>query len=202
MARCWFAASAHSSSQPNPRGRHGKESEESKEVCQGDQESRQEDQEDEEVSARFSASQSRRGIATTIGGDAGRIARCSLAENAATIRPAPCAHGSRSLRLMHMGPVFCVRSLVRVVRRTGVSRFPGLRRDFAPLAHPFVEEASGRLQRSCIDDSARARQIVHPTCRSAYRAPRFFESLMQQPWGSCCQQRSFGEIRHKSSTYA
>src|SRR5258705_3518455 len=88
--------------QPTPRGRHGKESEESKEVCQGDQESRQEDQEDEEVSAGLSASQSRRGIAITIGGDAGRIARCSLAENAATIRPAPCAYGSRSLRLMHM----------------------------------------------------------------------------------------------------
>ena len=49
-----------------PRGRHGKEG---KEDCQGDQESRQEDQEDEEVSARFSASQSRRGIATTIAGE-------------------------------------------------------------------------------------------------------------------------------------
>jgi len=65
----WFAASAHSSSQPTPRGRHGKESEKSEEDCQGDQESRQEDQEDEEVSARFSASQSRRGIATTIAGE-------------------------------------------------------------------------------------------------------------------------------------
>jgi len=48
---------------------HGEESEESKEDRQGDQESRQENQENEEVSARFSASQSRRGIATTIGGE-------------------------------------------------------------------------------------------------------------------------------------
>jgi hypothetical protein len=58
----------------NPRGRYGKESEESeesKEDGQGDQESRQEDQEDEEVSARFSASQSRRVIATTIAGELG-----------------------------------------------------------------------------------------------------------------------------------
>jgi hypothetical protein len=65
----WLAVTAHSSSQPTQRGRHGKESEESKEDCQGGQESRQEDQKDEEVSARFSASQSRRGIATTIAGE-------------------------------------------------------------------------------------------------------------------------------------
>ena len=66
--------------------------------------------------------------------------KMSLPENAATIRPAPCAHVSRSLRPMHMGPVFCVRSPVRAVRRTGVSRFLGLL--LAPCAHPFVEEAS------------------------------------------------------------
>src|ERR1700722_17432210 len=78
----------------------------------------------------------------------------SLAENAATIRTAPCAHGSRSLRLMHMGPVFCVRSLVgsSVAPVSGDS--PAC--DLALLSHPFVEgKASGRLQRSCIDDSDR-----------------------------------------------
>src|ERR1700686_2047329 len=72
-----------------------------------------------------------------------------LAENAATIRPAPCAHGSRSLRLMHMGPVFCVRSLVgSPVAPVSVDSSDC---EIAPFAHPFVEgAASGRLQRSSI----------------------------------------------------
>src|SRR5258707_6334331 len=87
--------------QPTPRGRHGKESEESKEDCQGDQESRQEDQEDEEVSGRFSASQSRRSIATTIAGELDASQEVS-GRKRGEIRPAPCAHSSRSLRLMHM----------------------------------------------------------------------------------------------------
>src|SRR5258708_28379120 len=126
--------------QPTPRGRHGKESEKSKEDCQGDQESRQEDQEDEEVSARFSASQSRRGIATTIAGELD-ASQDALAENAATIRPAPCADGPRSLRLMHMGPVFCVRSLTGSPVAPGVSRFPGLR--LSALSPSFVERGGG-----------------------------------------------------------
>src|ERR1700730_6257007 len=72
-----------------------------------------------------------------------------LAENAATIRPAPCAHGSRSLRLMHMGPVFCVRSLVgSPVAPVSVDSSDC---DLAPFAHPFVEAAaSGRLQRHAL----------------------------------------------------
>jgi len=73
----------------------------------------------------------------------------SLAENTATIRPAPCAHGSRSLRLMHMGPVFCVRSLVgSPVAPVSVDSSDC---DLAPFAHPFVEAAaSGRLQRHAL----------------------------------------------------
>jgi hypothetical protein len=53
---------------------------------------------------------------------------------------------------MHMGPVFCVRSLVgsSVAPVSGDS--PAC--DLALFAHPFAEgAASGRLQRSCIDDS-------------------------------------------------
>jgi len=102
----------------------------------------------------------------------------SLAENAATIRPAPCAHGSRSLRPMHMGPVFCVRTLVGSPVAAVSGDSPAC--DLALFAHPFVEgAASGRLQRSCIG----APGLDKSSIRSAYRAPRFFESLMQQPWG-------------------
>src|ERR1700716_3656707 len=79
--------------------------------------------------------------------------KMSLAENAATIRPAPCAHGFRSLRLMHMGPAF-----FPVVSRGPVAPVsddsPAC--DFALFAQSFVEgAASGRLQRSFIDDSDR-----------------------------------------------
>src|SRR5882762_7456329 len=78
----------------------------------------------------------------------------SLAENAATIRPAPCAHGSRSLRPMHMGPVFCVRTLVGSPVAAVSSDSPAC--DLALFAHPFVEgAASGHLQRSFIDDRQR-----------------------------------------------
>ena len=118
----WFAASPHPSSQPTPRGRHGKESEKSKEDCQGDQESRQEDQEDEEVSARFSASQSRRGIATTIAGELDVSGRKRGDDQSGPMctrlkKPTADAHGSGFLC-----PV-----VGRVVRRTGVRRFSGLR---------------------------------------------------------------------------
>jgi hypothetical protein len=91
---------------------HGKESEESeeseesKEDRQGDQESRQEDQENEEVSARFSASQSRRGIATTIGGELDASQDVSGRKCGDDQTGPMCTHGSRNLRLMHMGPVF------------------------------------------------------------------------------------------------
>src|SRR5258707_12864304 len=125
--------------QPTPRGRHGKKSEESKEDCQGDQESRQEDQEDEEVRARFSASQSRRGIATTIAGELDASQDVS-GRNAATIRPAPCAHGSKSLRPMHMGPVFYARSLVGSPVAPVSGDSPAC--DVALFAHPFVEGAA------------------------------------------------------------
>ena len=104
---------------------HGKESEESKDR-QGNQESRQEDQENEEVSARFSASRSRRGIATTIGGEldasqdvSGR--KCGDDQTGPMCtrlkKPTTDAHGSGFLC-----PV-----VGRVARRTGVSRFLGLR---------------------------------------------------------------------------
>ena len=61
----------------------------------------------------------------------------SLAKNAATIRPAPCAHGSRSLRLMHMGPVFCVRSLVGSSVAPVSGNSPAC--DLVLFAHPFAE---------------------------------------------------------------
>ena len=53
---------------------------------------------------------------------------------------------------MHMGPVFCVRSWVgSPVAPVSVNSSDC---DIAPFAHPFVEgAASGRLQRSFIDDS-------------------------------------------------
>src|SRR5712671_3396280 len=75
----------------------------------------------------------------------------SLAENAATIRPAPCAHGPRSLRLMHMGPVFCVRTLVGSPVAPVTVDSPDC--DLAPLAHPSLKgAAAGHLQRSCRSD--------------------------------------------------
>jgi hypothetical protein len=66
----------------------------------------------------------------------------SLAENAVTIRPAPSAHGSRILRLMHMGPAFCVRSFVGspVAPMSGDS--PAC--DLALFARPFFEGAVSR----------------------------------------------------------
>src|SRR3979490_1890832 len=87
----------------------------------------------------------------------------SLAENAATIRPAPCAHGSRSLPPMHMGPVFCVRTLVGSPVAAVSGDSPAC--DLALFAHPFVEgAASERLQRSFIDDRQRcfAPEVVVP----------------------------------------
>ena len=110
MAR-WFAASAHSSSQPTPRGRHGKKSEESKEDCQGDQESRQEDQEDEEVSARFSESQSRRGIATTIAGELDASQDVSGRKRGDDQTGPMCTRLKKPTTDAH-GSGFCVRSLV------------------------------------------------------------------------------------------
>src|ERR1700681_2154057 len=100
-----------------------------------------------------------------------------LAENAATIRPAPCAHGSRSLRLMHMGPVFCVRSLVgSPVAPVSVDSSD---RDIAPFAHPFVEGAgSGRLQRSCIDDSDRL--LCHKLSFNTFRYQPRFRRLLRR----------------------
>jgi hypothetical protein len=100
-----------------------KKAKKAKKTAKATKKNRQEDQEDEEVSARFSASHSRRGIATTIAGELD-ASQDALAESAATIRPAPCADGPRSLRLMHMGPVFCVRSLAGSARRTRCQSIP------------------------------------------------------------------------------
>ena len=140
----------------HPRGRHGKESEESKEDCQGDQESRQEDQEDEEVSARFSANQSRRGIATTIAGelDASQDVSCRKRGDDQTgpmctrlKKPTTDAHGSGFL-CPDVGRV-------TVAAVSGDSSAC----DLALFAHPFVEGvASGRLQRSFIDDRQRQKR--------------------------------------------
>jgi hypothetical protein len=55
---------------------------------------------------------------------------------------------------MHMGPVFCVRTLVGSPVAVVSGDSPAC--DLALFAHPFVEEAaSGRLQRSFIDDRQR-----------------------------------------------
>jgi hypothetical protein len=55
---------------------------------------------------------------------------------------------------MHMGPVFCVRTLVGSPVASVSGDSPA--RDLALFAHPFVEgAASGRLQRSFIDDRQR-----------------------------------------------
>jgi len=101
---------------------HGKESEESKEDRQGDQESRQEDQENEEVSARFSASRSRRGIAITTRGELDASQDVSGRKCGDDQAGPMCTRLKKPTRLMHMGPVF-----VSGRRRTRVSRFPGLR---------------------------------------------------------------------------
>jgi hypothetical protein len=113
------------------------------------------------------------------------LAACPLCvagrhSDAATIKPAPCAHGSRSLRLMHMGPVFCVRSLVgSPVAPVSVDASDC---DIAPFAHPFVEgAASGRLQRSCIDDSDRL------LCASSGRS---HSDVMDVCFSSRCGHRS------------
>jgi hypothetical protein len=111
---------------------HGKESEESKEDRQGDQESRQEDQENEEVSARFSASRSRRGIATTIAGELDVSGRKRGDDQTGPMctrlkKPTTDAHGSG----------FCVQSLVgsSVAPVSGDS----LTCDSALFAHAFAE---------------------------------------------------------------
>src|SRR5258708_29513248 len=57
----------------------------------------------------------------------------------------------KKLRPMHMGPVFCVRTLVGSPVAAVSGDSPAC--DLALFAHPFVEgAASGRLQRSFIDD--------------------------------------------------
>src|ERR1700732_4616556 len=131
MAR-WFAASAHSSSQPTPRGRHGKKSEESKEDCQGDQESRQEDQEDEEVSARFSASQSRRGIATTIAGELDASQDVFGRKRGDDQTGPMCTRLKKPTTDAH-GSGFLCPVVGRGARRTGVSRCLGLRQRPSPI---------------------------------------------------------------------
>jgi hypothetical protein len=85
---------------------HGKESEESKEDRQGDQESRQEDQENEEVSARFSASRSRRGIAITTRGELDASQDVSGRKCGDDQAGPMCTRLKKPTRLMHMGPVF------------------------------------------------------------------------------------------------
>ena len=110
----------------NPRGRHGKESEESKEDCQGDQESRQEDQEDEEVRARFSANQSRRGIATTIAGELDASQDVSGRKRGDDQTGPMCTRLKKPKTDAH-GSGFLCPVVGRVARRTGVSRFLGLR---------------------------------------------------------------------------
>jgi hypothetical protein len=115
---------AHSSSQPTQRGRHGKESEESKEDCQGGQESRQEDQKDEEVSARFSASQSRRGIATTIAGELDASQDVS-GRKRGDDQTGPMCTRLKKLTTDAHGSGFFVSGRWSAPVAPGVSRFPG-----------------------------------------------------------------------------